>query len=102
MTCTCVFIVEDELSACFKTKTPSCIPKKKLKIYTWVWTSTTWVQALESTLPFKIASRNFWETAQLSKMLCDNAPFEHDTVSAKFYAVLSFLSLMETPSLFRE
>ena len=34
----------------------------------------TWPQALESTLFFKIAFRNCWETAQLSKMLCDDGP----------------------------
>ena len=97
--------VEDELSVCLKTKTPSCIPKKKLKFCICVWTSMTWLRALESTLPFKTASRNSWETAQLSKMLCDNAPltvqqFGHNIVSPKFPAALSFLNLLEASSLF--
>ena len=64
----------------------------------------TWLRALESTLPFKTASHNSWETAQLSKMLCDNAPltvrqFDHNIVSPKFPATLSCLNLLEAPSL---
>ena len=68
--------VEDELSVCLKTKTPSCIPKKKLKLCICVWTSMTWLRALESTLPFKTASCNSWETAQLDGlvMLCPFNP----------------------------
>ena len=54
--------VEDELSVCLKIKTPSFIPKKKLKLCICVWTSMTLLRALESTLPFKNASRNSWET----------------------------------------
>ena len=99
--------LEDELSVYPKTRTPNCIPKKKLKLCICVWTSMTWLRALESTLPFKIASRNSWETAQLSKMLCDNAPltvhqFGYNIVSPKFPAALTFLSLLEDPSLFGE
>ena len=96
-----------ELSEYLQTKTPSCILKKKLKLCICVRTSMTWLWALKSTLSFKIASRNSGETAQLSKMLCDSVPltmqqFEHDIVSAKFPATLSFLNLLEAPSLFGE
>ena len=67
----------------------------------------TWLQALESTLSFKIESRNSWETDQLSKMLCDNAPLtvqqvELNIVSPMFPAALSLLNLLEAPSLFEE
>ena len=84
--------VEKELSVCLKSKTPSCIPKKKLKLCICVWTSMTWLRALESTLPFKNASRNSSETAQLPKMLCDNAPltvqtFEHNIMSPKLHCL---------------
>ena len=97
--------VKDELPVCLKTKTFSCITKKKLKLCICVWTSMTWLRALESTLLFKIASRNSWETAQLSKMLRDSAPltvqqFGHDIVSPEFLATLSILNLPEVPSLF--
>ena len=51
--------VEDELSVCLKTKTRSFIPKKKLKRWNFYM---TWLRALEYSLPFKIASRNSWET----------------------------------------
>ena len=51
-------IVEDSSLLCLKTKTPSCILKKKLKLFIYVRTSMTWLQALESTLPFKTVSRN--------------------------------------------
>ena len=55
----------------------------------------------------KIASRNSWETAQLFKMLCDNAhltvqQFWHDVVSPEFLATLSFPNLQEARSLFGE
>ena len=108
MTCTWMYCkVEDELSVCLKTKTLSCIPKKKSRLCICVWTSMTWLRPLESTLPFKIAFRNPWETAQLFKMLCDNASltvqqFGHDIVSPKFPATFSFLNLLEAPSLFGE
>ena len=107
-TCTWMYCkVEDELSVCLKTKTLSCIPKKKSRLCICVWTSMTWLRPLESTLPFKIAFRNPWETAQLFKMLCDNASltvqqFGHDIVSPKFPATFSFLNLLEAPSLFGE
>ena len=67
--------VEDKLP-CLKTKIPSCIPKKKLKLCICVWHSMTWLRALESTLPFKTASCNSWETAQLDGlvMLCPFNP----------------------------
>ena len=57
------------------------------------------VCTLEYTLLFKTASRNSWETAQLSKMLCDNAPltvqrFSDNNVSLKFPAELSFLNML--------
>ena len=97
--------VKDELPVCLKTKTFSRITKKKLKLCICVWTSMTWLRALESTLLFKIAFRNSWETAQLSKMLRDSAPltvqqFGHDIVSPEFLATLSILNLPEVPSLF--
>ena len=98
MTCICVCILKNRISCllCLKTKTPSCIPKKKLNFCICVWTSMTWLWALESPLPFKTAFRNFWETAQLTKMLCDNAPltvqqFVHNIVSPNF--LLHWLSL---------
>ena len=99
--------VEDELSVCLITKTLSCIPKKNMELCVCVWTSMTWLRALESNLLFKIAPRNSWETAQLSKMLCNNASltvqqFGLDIVSPKFPAALSFLNLLEAPSLFGE
>ena len=79
----------DELSVCLKTKIPSCISKNKLKICICIWTPMTWPQAIESTLPCKIASRNCWETAQLSKMFCDDAPltvqqFGHNMCHQRF------------------
>ena len=45
--------------------------------------------------------------AQLSKMLCDNVPltvqqFGHNIMLPKFPAALSFLNLLESPSLFGE
>ena len=81
--------------------------KKKLKLCICVWTSMTWLWALKSTLPFKIAFCNSWETAQLSKRFWDNAPltvqqFGHKIVSPKFSARLSFLNLLEVPSRFGE
>ena len=86
---------------------PVVFQKKKLKLCICVWTSMTWLRALESTLPFKTAYRNSWETAQLSKMLCGNSPltvhqFGHNIVSAKIPAALSFLNLLEALSLFGE
>ena len=101
----CVYHKEnDELSVFLKTKTLSYIPKKKLKLCICVWTSITWLRALESTLLFKIACRNSWETAQLSKMLCDSSPltvqqFGHDIVSLELPDILSFLNLLEALSL---
>ena len=99
--------VEDRLPVCLKTKTASCIPKNKLKLCICVWASMTWLRALESTLPFKTASCNSWDTAQLFKMLCDNAPLTvhqlgHNIVSPKFSAALSFLKILEAPSFFGE
>ena len=57
----------------------------------------------ESTLPSRIASHNFSETAQLSKILFDNSPltvqqFGHNIVSPKFPATLFFLNLLESIS----
>ena len=106
--CICVYRkVEDELSVWLKTKTSSCIPIKKLKLCICDWTSMTWLRALKTTLLFNIASHNSWETAQLSKTFWDNAPvtvqqFGHNIVSPKFSAILSFLNLLEAPSLFGE
>ena len=105
MASTCVNIVKQRISCllCLKTKTPSCIPKNKLKLCICVWTSMTWFGALESTLPFKTASDNSWETAWLSKILCDNAPLAvQQFASPKFPAAWSFLNLLEAPSLFGE
>ena len=62
--------VEDKSSVCIKTKTPSCIPKKKLKLCICVWTPMTWPRISESTFPSKIPFHNSWKTAQLSKMHC--------------------------------
>ena len=87
--------VEDELSVCLKTKTPNCIPQKKLKLCICVWTPMIWPRTLESTFPFKILSRNSWETTQLSKMLCDDAhltvqQFEHN-ISLICWKLVPFL-----------
>ena len=57
--------VEDELSVCLKTKTPSFTPKKKLKLCICVWTSMTWLRALESTHPFKIAFKTNYDNYKL-------------------------------------
>ena len=59
---------------------PVVFQKKKLKLCICVWTSMTWLRALESTLPFKTASRNSWEAARLSKILCDNASLSNNLV----------------------
>ena len=73
--CMCVYRKgKDELPICLKTKTLSCIPKNNLKLCICVWASMAWLRALEIILLFKFASHNSWETAQLSKMLCLNAP----------------------------
>ena len=56
------------------TKTPICIPKKKLKLRICVWTPIAWPRTLESTLPFKIPSLNSWETTQLSELLSVTMP----------------------------
>ena len=90
-----------------KLKLPVVFQKKKLKLCICVWISMTWLRAPESTLPFKIAYHNSWETAQLSKILCDNAPlivqqFGHSIVLPKFPAALSFFNLLEASSLFGE
>ena len=95
--------VEDELSVCLKINSLNCIPKKKLKLSICVWTSMNWLRTLESTHPF--ITGNSLETGQLSQMLYDNAPltvqqFGHDIVSPKFPSALSFLNLLEAPSLF--
>ena len=98
LTCRYVCIVKERISCLLflKIKTTSCIPKKKLKLGICVWESMTWLWALESTFPFKTAFRNFFETGQLSKMLCDNATlavqqFGLNIVSPKFSAALFFL-----------
>ena len=93
------------LSICLKTNTPSCIPKKTLKLCIYVWTPVTWPQTLESTLPFNIPFRNSWETTQLSTVFCDDASltdqqFGHNIASPKFPAALSFLNLIEALSFF--
>ena len=50
-----------------KLKLPVVFQKKKLKLCNCVWTFVTWRRAHESTLHFKIAYRNSWETAQSFK-----------------------------------
>ena len=70
--------VEDKLP-CLETKIPSCIPKKKLKLCICVWQSMTWLRALESTLPFKTASCNSWETVQLDDLVMLGCPFQPTT-----------------------
>ena len=103
----CVYCnVEDYLSVCLKT--PSCIPKKQKRYWNFAFAfEQLWPRTLESTLPFNVPFRNSWETTQLSKMLCDDASltdqqFGHNIVSPKFPAALSFLNLLEAPSLFGE
>ena len=97
---------ENKLFVCIKTKTPSSVPKKKLKLCICVWTPMTWPQIYESTFPFKFPSHNSWKTAQLSKMLCNNVPltaqrFEHKLLSPEFPGAVSSLNLLKARSLFR-
>ena len=63
---------ENKLSVCIKTKTPNCVPKKKLKLCICVWTPMTRPQIYKSTFLSKFPSHNSWKTVQLSKMLCNN------------------------------
>ena len=65
------------------------------------------LELLNLLFPLKLHSRNSWETAHLSKMLCDNDPltvqkFGQNIMPSKFPAALSFLNLLEAPSLFGE
>ena len=90
-----------------KLKLPVVFQKQKLKLCICVWTFVTWLRALESTLPFKIAYRSSWETVRLSKMLYDNTILivpqsGRSIMLPKFPAALSFLNLLEPPSLFGE
>ena len=99
--------VEGELSVCLKTKTPSSIQKKKLKLKICVWTPMAWPRTVESTFPFKIPSCKSWEMTQLSKMICDDAfltvqQFGNNIVLPRFPATFSFLKVLEVPSLFGE
>ena len=64
----CVYcIVEDKLSVCMKFKTPSCIPKKKLKLFICTWITMTWSRISESTFPSKISSHNSWRQSNYLK-----------------------------------
>ena len=81
--------------------------KKKLKLRFCVWTCMTWPRIYEFFYPSKISSHNFWKTAQLSKILCNNVPltvqrFEHNTLSPEFPDEVSSLNLLEASCLFRE
>ena len=67
----------------------------------------TWPQISESTFPTKIPSHSSWKTAQLSKMLCNNAPlktqrFELNVLLLELPGVVSSLNLLKALSLFRE
>ena len=78
--------------------------KSKLKLCICIWTHMTSPRAPEATLPFKIASSKCWQTAQLSKMLCDDAhltvqQFKHNIVPSKFPAVSSFFNLLEASTI---
>ena len=103
---TCVYCREEnKLSACTET-TPSYIHKKKLKVCFCVWTRMTWPRISESMFPSKISSHNSLKTAQLSKMLCNNAPeqqyrFEHNAPSSEFSDPVSSISLLEASCVFR-
>ena len=56
----CVYCrVEDKLSACLKTKTASCIAKKKLKICICVWAPMTWPRSSEYALFSEVPSTIF-------------------------------------------
>ena len=97
-----------ELFVCIKA-TPSCIQKKKLKPCFSIWTCMTWPRIPESTFPSKISSHNSWQTAQLSKMLCNNVPLtlqrfehKHNALSAEFPGEVFYLNLFEASRLFRE
>ena len=59
--------------------------KSKLKLCICIWAHMTSPRALEATLPFKIASSKCWETAQLSKMLCDDPIWQSNNSSIILY-----------------
>ena len=61
-----------KLSLCNKTKTFSCISKRKLKLCICIWAPMTWPWNSESTFSTKNPSCKSWKIAQLSKMLCNS------------------------------
>ena len=80
--------------------------KKQLKLCFCVWTRMPWPRTSESFFPSKISSHNSWKTAQLSKMLCNNAPltvqrFEHNALSPEFPGAVFSLNLLKASWLFR-
>ena len=88
-------------------KTPSYIPKKKLKLCICVWIPMTWPRISESTFPSKIPSHSPWKTSQLSKLLCNNVPLisqriDLNVLLPEFPGVVSPLNLLKAPSIFRE
>ena len=97
--------IEDKLSVYMKTKTPSCIPKKKKKFafaFEHLWLDLEFLN-----LFFPLKSHHSWSTAQLSKMLCNNVAltaqrFECNVLSPEFLRTVSSLNLLKTLSLFRE
>ena len=84
---TCVYCrKEDKLSVCIKT-TPSCIQKKKLKLYFCMWMQYDDLDPEFSNLP--TFPSGYHPTVQLSKMFCNNVPvtvqqFEHNALSPEF------------------
>ena len=105
---TCMhYRVQDRLSVCIKVKTPSCIPKRKLKLCVCVLAPMTWPRISESTFRSKILFYNLWKAVQLSKMLCNKVPlitqqFEENVLLPKSPGAVSSVNLLKAASLFRE
>ena len=90
---------------CLNTKTLSCIPKKKLKLCICVWTSMTWLRALESALFFKLLPATLetqlnylncfvtvplWQSNNLGMILCHQS-FQLHCLSLTCWKLLLFL-----------
>ena len=98
--------VKEELPVSLKTKTLSCILKKKLKLCICVWTSLTWLRALESTLFLKkmfpatlerqlnylkcFVTMPRWQSSNLDMKLCHQSFLLH-CLSLTCWKLLPFL-----------
>ena len=98
----CMYCREEEkLSVCIKT-TPSCIHKKKSKLWFCIWTRMTWPQISKS---FFFPSKIYLTTLerQLNYLKCFATMwFEHNSLSPEFPGAMSSLVLLVAPCLFRE